>query len=161
MRILTWHCDRGRGYFLRILGGNLESSCLRIKLLKGQESLFCSRSQPKMSNGYSCTINKKMLVILILRNKFYGDPSRILYPTMGSPLLGQILPIRDGISPNKKESSLPVRVIFGHFENRVILSSFSLEQISVGSKSCKIIHLTQLRHTKVNTLLLNDPFKGV
>ncbi|KAM0010975.1 hypothetical protein Hdeb2414_s0068g00769181 [Helianthus debilis subsp. tardiflorus] len=55
-----------------------------------------------MSNGYSCTINKKMLVILILRNKFYGDPSRILYPTMGSPLLGQILPIRDGISLTKK-----------------------------------------------------------
>ena len=146
---------------MRILGGNLESSCLRIKLLKGQESLLCSRSQPKMSNGYSCTINKKMLVILILRNKFYGDPSRILYPTMGSPLLGQILPIRDGIPPNKKESSLPVRVILGNFENRMVLSSFSFEQISVGSKSGKIIHLSQLRHTQINSFLFDDPLKGV
>ena len=100
-------------------------------------------------------------MILILRNKFYGDPSRILYPTMGSPLLGQILPIRDGISPNKKESSLPVRVILGNFEDRVILPSFSLKQIAMGSESGKIIHLSQLRHTKVYPLLFNDPLKGV
>ena len=69
---------------------------------------------------------------------------RILYPTMGSPLLGQILPIRDGISPYKKEPPLPVHVIFGNFENRVLFSSLSFEQVSVGSKSSEIIHLSHL-----------------
>ncbi|KAJ0618678.1 hypothetical protein HanHA89_Chr02g0056221 [Helianthus annuus] len=68
-----------------------------------------------------------MLVILILRNKSYGDPSRILYPTMSSPLFGQILPIRDGIPPNKEEPSLPIRVVLGDLEDRMILSSFSLK----------------------------------
>ena len=144
-----------------ILGSNLESSCLRIKLLEGQKSLFCSRCQLQTRDGDSCTINKKILVILILRNKSYGDPSRILYPTMSSPLFGQILPIRDGISPNKKEPSLPVRVVLGNFEDRVILPSFSLKQIAMGSEGGKIIHLSQLRHTKVNPLLINDPLKGL
>ena len=104
---------------------------------------------------------KKTLVILIIRDKSDSDPSRILYPTMSSPLLGQILPIRDGIPPNKEEPTLPVCVVLGDLEDRMILSSFSLKQVSVGSESGKIIHLSQLRHAKVNTLLPNDPFKGV
>ncbi|KAJ0795348.1 hypothetical protein HanPI659440_Chr04g0149441 [Helianthus annuus] len=114
-----------------------------------------------MRDGDSCTKNNRTSVILMLKDRSYDDPSRILYPTMSSPLLGQILPIRDGISPNKKEPSLPVRVVLGNFEDRMILSSFSLKQVSVGSESGKIIHLSQLRHAKVNTLLPNDPFKGV
>uniref|UniRef100_A0A251T3F4 Uncharacterized protein n=1 Tax=Helianthus annuus TaxID=4232 RepID=A0A251T3F4_HELAN len=87
------------------------------------------------------------MMILALRNKSDGDPSRILYPTMSSPLLGQILPIRDGIPPNKEEPSLPIRVILGDLENRVILSGFPFKQISTGSKRCEIIHLSQLRHS--------------
>ncbi|KAJ0492761.1 hypothetical protein HanIR_Chr12g0578451 [Helianthus annuus] len=70
-----------------------------------------------MSNGDSCTINKKQrktLVILIIRDKSDGDPSRILYPTMGGPLLGQILPIREDIPPHKEETTLPVCIIFGN-----------------------------------------------
>lgn len=113
-----------------------------------------------MSNIYGCTKNR-ILVILALRNKSDGDPSRILYPTMSSPLLGQILPIRDGIPPNKEESTLPIHVIFGDLKNRVILSGFPFEQISTGSKRCEIIQLSQLRHPQVNPLLLNDPFKGI
>ncbi|KAJ0434275.1 hypothetical protein HanIR_Chr17g0879711 [Helianthus annuus] len=72
---------------------------------------------------------------------------------MSSPLLGQILPVRDGIPPNKEESSLPVGIIFGDLKNRVILSSFPFQQISIGTKRGKIIKISQLCHP--------DPLEGI
>ena len=104
---------------------------------------------------------KKTLVILIIRDKSDGDPSRILYPTMSSPLLGQILPIRDGIPPNKEEALIPVCVIFGNLKNRVILPGFPFQQVSIGTKRGKIIKLGQLCHPQINPLLLDDPFEGI
>ncbi|KAM0034505.1 hypothetical protein Hdeb2414_s0016g00498671 [Helianthus debilis subsp. tardiflorus] len=104
---------------------------------------------------------KKTLVILIIRVKPDGDPSRILYPTMSGPLLGQILPIRDGISSDKKESSLPICIIFCNFKNRMILPSFPFQQISVRTKRGKIIKFGQLCHPQINSLLLDDPLEGI
>ena len=100
-------------------------------------------------------------MILIIRDKSDGDPSRILYPTMSSPLLGQILPIRDGIPPNKEESSLPICIILGDLKNRVILPSFPFQQIPVGTKRSKIIELGQLCHPQINPFLLDDPLEGI
>ncbi|KAJ0845461.1 hypothetical protein HanRHA438_Chr15g0713921 [Helianthus annuus] len=89
---------------------------------------------------------KKTLVILIIRDKSDSDPSRILYPTVSGPLLGQILPVRDGIPPNKEETSLPVCVILGNLKNRVILPGFPFQQVSIGTKRGKIIKISQLCH---------------
>ncbi|KAJ0904095.1 hypothetical protein HanPSC8_Chr07g0277901 [Helianthus annuus] len=74
-----------------------------------------------------------------MRDESDSDPSRILYPTMSGPLLGQILPVRDGIPPNKEETSLPVGIIFCDLKNRVILSSFPFQQVPTRTKRGKII----------------------
>ena len=80
---------------------------------------------------------------------------------MSGPFLGQILPIRDGIPSNKEKTTLPVCIILGDLEDRVILPGFPFQQIPVGAKSGKIVKLGQLRHPQINPSLLNDPFEGI
>ncbi|KAM0010977.1 hypothetical protein Hdeb2414_s0068g00769201 [Helianthus debilis subsp. tardiflorus] len=80
---------------------------------------------------------------------------------MSSPFLGQILPIWDGIPSNKEKATLPVCIILGDLEDRVILPGFPFQQISMRTKCGKIIKLGQLRHPKINPFLLDDPLEGI
>ena len=79
---------------------------------------------------------------------------------MSGPLSRQILPIRDRIPSDKKESPFPVGVIFGSFKDGMFFTRLVFEKVPVRSMADKVIHFRKLRHSQIDTMLLNDPFKG-